>query len=379
MQVRLGGAWSTPTEIKAMLDGSWKNTKAEYVKINGVWRQMVPPNAILLFNSLADIPAGDGAVATGLISSSYERVIRGGTPGTAFGATTHTKHSKTTPGCGVATTHPIFYSKGGLKRVYYYNVSTHTHSTGGASHEHANSGSNYGYATWGGIPVMGAGKVHKGAVLFRNASSSLAALSLMTSIYNKLVAISNSASAVKLRAESSHGHGSASSGTTPSYAAGYVSVTGRWENNYNIYSEHWHTGVSHDPSATIVPAYRTVMPYLVTAPIFFDEVPSGTFMFFISDTAIDGWSTTDLFNSRAMICSSSGGATGGSDSHSHSMSWARGIGGGPIANNPGRDGQAAGSKYSYYYIGDHTHTITDSHGAVAAVPPGINLNIKIKG
>jgi hypothetical protein len=379
LKPRINSNWTYCKNLFTRSGSSWVEQGDVWVKINGAWRQLVPPSAIILYDTNQYIE--DGYVATEYINPSYETLIRHGTPGTLFGATSHPHHGSSSPSVGLAS-NPTFLTSGGFKTIYHHLAASHTHTFGG--HSHPNEGSNLGaiYA-WGGIPYKGCSKIYQGALIPSSISQALSFLTLAV-LNPYFIAISNSSSS-SFRRDSSflhHNHGSAAAYNSSVFNTDVYSTTLKWENNSTLVTSHDHTLAAHsEPNTEIFNkgvAYKLIMPYFTNTTIFMDQLPSGSYMFFTSDVALSGWENDTSFENRCMRGSGQG-TLGGSDIHGHpqhsATPWSNHI---STLTNPGRDGQATGT-LSYRYIGYHNHTVQHQHiGEGNHLPPGINLIIKRK-
>lgn len=357
------GAWAAVSQIKATTDGiSYSAPKAMYVKYNGAWKQLVPPNMVVLYTSSAQY-SGKANVYTAVAT---DKAVLGSSSHstTSSGATTHSQHdaaaNSMTDGYPIGT--PLVYKDVlGTITSYWYTTAnrTHMHVIGG--HSHPNAGTNMNYDRYKLIPTLGGTRIYTGAVVLGTTalSGSLTNVSSTVGGYLHLATTAGAYDRVSVYGKTAgiHGHGSVSPSCTSSGAPD--TSTGSWGTYSTTFGfTHAHS-TSHDVYCPeILPYYINFIPYQTTADLFLDDLPSGTVMLFTSAALPPGWSRYTSADGRLVKLYSSAGGTGGSSTHTHAGDVRTGDWTSVSSLN---SWLVAGTEFGTGRQAGHTHTWSDQH------------------
>jgi hypothetical protein len=344
--------------------GSWSEGDL-WVKIDGTWRMMVPPNVVILYssNSYHKGFVSDGTNGTEPLTGYYP-VSRSTSILSKSGTSSHTAASHgasgtiTTESWPHATTATFGFTDGPTTQT------SHTHTI--ASHNHPSSGSNL-VSKANLIPVVGDSKIRKDAVILANQSLSHAMLAYLSAYVGYNVFLSQTAGLQGM--SSSHNHGSVSLYTE------YTTVNKSDLNeNSTFYRTHRHTANHAMQTLMPDPYYRLYLPYLVSGDMFFDELPSGSVVLMTTPRLPKGWSILTE-STRLLRLHFSAGGTGGNSTHSHSYSVTTGT-----TVDQSVTGKAkSGTKTQERRLVTHSHSFTDTHGtAVNHMPPYIHMAVAVK-
>lgn len=372
MQIKKDGVWKPTKQFLGKYNDTWSDGDL-WFKVDGVWRQHVPPNAVILYSSTSNINSGyiaDGNNSTPNLLNRYVR-IRSDDPLTLGGASSHTGSSHGTGGTrytNYVSSTQACNNLGLTPRAT--RITSHRHSI--SSHTHPSTGNNLP-SYQNSYPYMYSSKLYSGAVILSSITQVLSALSYLSAYSGYRCRLDNNVT--QASKSTAHTHGTVSPAVSDfNESDGYIdnqpsSSPSSW------YTIHDHSASHSMPSVTPTYYYMNVIPYSLGSDLYFDELPSGSLVLFTTRRYPDGWSEWKN-TGRIIRYYSSAGGYGGSSTHTHSGTKTTGS-----WINRGSTVKATYENISFNekYLKSHTHTWTDSHSAaVSNAPPYVNLAIGVK-
>lgn len=378
MWAKQAGAWrpvtKDPSTKKA---GTWVEHEAMFTKIGGAWHQLVPPNCIVMYAAAA--PSGtavcDGTLGTPNLMDLFPRHNDAKNPLQLDGPTSihsgrdHGEAGITSDPAGISgASATLSFSDGALPgspTVHTHPISPHTHSAELLSEEPVPSVSL--------VPTVGGDALYANAIVPRISSNeSIAWLLNMTADPNfvdKYVKFASSFAA-GVRTAFDHDHGSGAVET-----ANWTWPTNQKQpSGYSWAYTHKHSILHRMPFVAAGgrdgPVSVHAFAFKVTSTHYFDELPSGSVMLFLSADYPEGWTPITVGSLLRFTTATLDEA----DEHTHSGTCATG---GLITVNT-KSG-TFGPKTDERVITSHTHTWTDSHTTpVNSIPPSVVLRFAIK-
>lgn len=351
-------------------DSTWKETDM-WVKISGTWRQMVPPNAIILYDE-APYTGKTGYLAdgTGKTVNLLSRWVQlNGSNNLSTGGGTVSSHTGAAHGNGgTPTTSTFSHTSADRTGVAYYRTSMVSHNHTMYAHTHTTSvSSTFDY--FRALPIMYSDKIYTNALILGSASLTSTALTLQ-SVVDRLLYLSNSTGYNATLINYAHNHGSTADST---YTTNVLHAIPSGSGATTYRGDHQHSGSHTDQTISREPSYKTAIPYKTNQEIFFDQLPTNAIVLFTTDRLPDGWVSWED-SARLIKLGATAGVTGGSASHKHTTNVNTGL----ITG-----GTTGSSKYEaatgMYYCPDHTHSWTDDHSTlVSNMPTWINLTAAYK-
>lgn len=348
----------------AYTNNSWVE-KDLWVKIDGAFHQLVPPNCIIMYDTTSHgCVVADGSNGTvnligrfprlGLnklastIGSEYHDGTEHGYGGGVW--TSYYNHSK-----DMSDTWSLFGN-----RRDYINDSSHRHSVSG--HYHSGLGSNI--PTYKGlVPTMFNDVIYKDAV-FLNATSITEQTWLQIVIYFKQLRFTSTPQAYY---PLGHTHDELIINTESST----FGITGQTGINWGArFGNHVHTANHTMNNVIIEPYAKNFLTYQTKSRVFFDQLISGTVVLCTTSYIPAGWSRYTPNESGVYMGYTSDGYIG-SDVHNHGTKTI--TTGNPINGwyDNWRTGSYGFNKYSI--TGDHTHAFEDFHPSAYNIPPSVAL------
>ena len=345
--------------IKGRVGSSWDG-KENWIKQSGVWRQLVPPNAIILYDhTISDGLIANGQTGTPNVLNKYIRSNRS-TPLTTAGRATHeaSEHGASE----LAYTNYKGNSKANSSNVgsnvnSHSTSSSHRHSV--AVHTHTGTADNEYSMNWKSfIPYMHSTKIRSGAMILASAQINTSIMSYALEYvyyYLKLMAASQSHTAV------AHTHQLLDIDTSVWTSSGRDNGGTR-----NVDRRHYHQAYHSLAGSFTNPPRRYLIPHKVTNDIWFDQLPLKSLILLTSNILPDGWGTYQDANS-IIYTNPTTGSVGGSHTHPEAI---------VTTQEPTSYERYArsGTYNSEWRMNTHTHTFTDRHtGAVDPTPLNIGL------
>ena len=382
MIAKHSGEWKSWKEYPYVKSsGNWEQSKSVWIKIDEEWKQLVPPNVIMLYNTIPDfglICDGDNDETPNLLGK-FISISRSAATGAVGGSASHS-------GSGHGDASMTSSSRGGTrfynpKGVYSTtglarNNPVHTHTA--PAHTHTSCGSNIPrYKNL--IPIIRNPFIQKDAIIvgdttWRFDSKYFSNGSVKVENYNSYIRLDNNNST---GGNTSHTHSYNSSLTSRSYTTSTSEIT---KNDDDWYRKHEHIIPSHNMMASNnLPAYKNFKAVKTNKVLFFNELPKNTIAFLaLTDNNIpEGWSERSYFNRLLRISNeTSFGPVG--NTHDHPTSGY--VKTSTSYNYEGTVKKASsGSTFSRWYMTSHTHVFKDHHdGSVSCEPPWVKLKIIIK-
>lgn len=364
--------------IKVKSAGAWMYPKATYVKISGVWRQMVPENVVMLY---------DGAVPTnGLLCNGnndtpnlldcYINPNINNSPLSISGSHTHngSEHGSASLTSSTAT----MSSRDNPFGVYSDNdVSSdresHSH-TEPTPHTHTDTVAvDHRPPSTALRPVIGLDYIDVNAVILGSDSTILSLIALATATVKAIYMADLDSSTVI--GTDTHTHATVSS-TSSTYAA---SANDAAPNNATWYADHNHT-VGHGIVGSNAVRMAKFFSAKTTSKIYFDQLPSKSICVILTADVPAGWTVYAETSDAILSGANSTYDINSPLTHSHTtagaVNWTD-----TINQSDSRYRSTSGSTYNAYYMPSHTHTWTDGAGhtiAVSTLPKNVSLRLIVK-
>lgn len=368
LYLKKAGIWEQAIERWINNASTWQEQDL-WLKISGTWRQLVPPNAIILYDNIPSAEnAGylaNGSNYTPNLLNKYI-TIASGTPLSLDGTSSHNGIDH-----GNAT-------------IYSINAKSSSSSTAGAnpwgtdtSHNHSLSSYDHNH---GGtiqhtpdrqelIPYIYGMKIESGALIL--AASDLSETFLTSAILNKLLYMASA-------------YTSGGTGTAHNHNSSLTHYTNyHYDNNDLIFGgvladnliQHRHN-MAHTPvGESLRGKYLSAKSYKTNTSIFFDQLPSNACILFMSNKLPIGWSRWKQEYGLLYSVSTNTGSYLGSITHNHTGNINTGN---PIDTNTSTGFEGTINHYRRVNT-THVHSFTDNHSTLLNImPPSIDLTIAIK-
>lgn len=372
MKISLGSTFAIPRNINAKINDSWQPVKQRYIKINGIWKMLNPPNLIVMYYGSAPdtsvVCNYDGSVSHGVpnLDGKYPRG-----DGTVLQTSAgNMSHSGTSHGSGQRNAVSLHYSTmgdagvgftdGALDRqwAHYHELTAHNHTTTTVPT----------VDTLSVVPTMGDDVIRSNAIILANQDTTLSGLTDMTAswLYKYLKFASSYGTSSGTMA--SHGHGNASwrSNTKTGVVLNQKQPNGGIAWQYS----HYHNSDSHGiGTATVAgPVAHHLSAHKITSTTFFSDLPSGSIMAFTNTSLPPGWTQQVYYFIRIW---KTGCSSAESDSHYHNpVTYS-------LTASISTDNRIRGTKANKnteWVVNSHTHSFTDQHKtAVGNILPYIRL------
>jgi len=280
MLIRVGNQWTLPTIAKAYSSGTFeRSTNPYYIRVGGVWKQAVPPSAIILYA----VDGGLGLLANGNNGTPnlLGRYVVTDTIYSTLGLSGLDSHVGTLHGDATLSCH--VESSGRLvdgwnlfdATTYLWNSNyfQHFHSVGtNATHSHSGLAFNRPLAR-NLVPRMGADHIGPEAIILSDRT--LASALLQAVIYNRYLRMDGYAGNY---GSNVHNHGSVSVTLNTSAAANALaSESSQVQTRTKI--NHSHVSVSHTSvEQSNEPSSRDVFTYRTLQSIWMDDLPIGSIL-----------------------------------------------------------------------------------------------------
>lgn len=379
MWSKAGGVWVPATDAaSAKRAGAWSRHKAMHARVSGAWRQLVPPNCIVMYAAAA--PAGtavcDGTLGTPDLLNLFPRNNLAKAPLDLDGASlshagsSHGPSGAVNTGAGpiVPASNAIGFTSGAFP---YITPATHYHSLGAHSHDAIEITPD--------IPIVDVVPTVGGDVIFPDAiiptisdPGSLSWLIEVTSDASFLNRYARFAAAFASSGSAfDHEHGSASlyTGDWSRPTDQLQPNSGSWAWNHRHSANHTMPGIKAGEGKD-GPVSLHARAFKVTSKAYFDQLPSGAVMLFLSEDYPEGWTAI----SSAQLLRFTTATLDEKDTHIHSGTKTTG----DVSTVTSKAG-SAGSSGNEMVIRAHTHAWTDTHATpVGSVPPSIVLRFAVK-
>ena len=363
------GIWTPSYDFaQGFYNTSWREGE-QWVHHDGAWRQLVPPNAIILYhnNSMTD-----GNLANGLNGtvSLLDKFI-GVNHTSPLGLTGKSSHEGTEHGNSALLYTGYTGNSKANSSNYGSNVNAHSRDSSHRHtfpiHSHTGTASNITALDRVTLqPYMHSTRIHEGAIILGDRDFNNADLSYYSAIVNRYIQM---AATINLVAKTYHGHDQKTLTSSVWSSLGKDNGKNRYRNR-----RHTHTLGHTLSSISATPEAHTSVPNRVKRTMWFNQLPVGSVVLFTSGKLPYGWVVWKGAADRIMRTAASA-TTYGSATHSHSA-LARTI-------NPSSSYEkyARAGTYALEFIesSGHTHSVTDFHsGAISVKPPSINLVLGIR-
>lgn len=361
LQIKDASVWTPPYAWYAKDNDTWQDADL-WVKVGSTWRQMVPPNAIILYTG--SVPTSgvlaDGSNNTPNLLSKYLS-CGSNTPLTLRGASTHSGSDH-----GAASNTKTGVSNGGVNSGNPTKSDNHNHTL--ASHTHTGSGSN-DVTRRNIMPYMFGSKLYSGALVPGLSDLTSGLLTFLAGHLHRLY-LANSVGT------STHTHNHGSAGAT--YTGYYTPVTNRTYNGSSGFEAvYTHRHLGNHPSVEVMHVTRTTfMPWFtVTSDMYFDELPLDSVVFFTSQILPDGWTQYiddySLFRGTSTVGGASG--TSGITTSSHESGSTSGG-----AKDYGTSTEPSGGTGGTYISASHNHGNNIHNSYADIMPLSVDLVIAYK-
>lgn len=278
--------WVGVQDIKVRHNNTWKSPQSNWIKVDGTWRQLIPNNAVILY----DTTDHNGLLADGT-HGTYNLINRHvqltETPLQQSGVASHGSHGGGSP-------IPFLYDKGSRKvdgwnffnwSEYLRNSSSWTHWHSIPTHTHTGVVENFPPSRYL-RPVMYGSMIDTDAVFLANTEISYAQFTKI--IYNMYLYLSETVNYV--RGTPTHTHGSVNPGTSGGSGASADALACNDNRTLrNSAVAHTHSTIHTDPPGQSMVNYRAVYTYKTNAPMYFDQLPIGTIVLFTSTIIPPGY------------------------------------------------------------------------------------------
>lgn len=350
--------WKKTVKLQQYFNGtSWSYVKQRWVMVGGVWKMLVPNNAVILYHSVA--PA-TSIVCDSSGASSYGVPNMDGLYARGDGAALQTSpgdmaHNGASHGGGnAAASSPFTPTKGdasiGATSGAMDAATAHTHNVG--HHIHGGSATpEVNNITL--VPTMGDDKLRANAVFFANQDTSLAGMTAMTDAWIKRY-LKFGGTAGLAGSAFDHGHANASFTTDPYYAPGVTQLQPS-QTTWQYVHNHGSDAHAIGPASVEGPVAHHLAAFKLSSEMFFSDLPSGSICAFTDGKIPAGW-TIQVYYYIRIWKSGTVGAEG--DSHYHTGAYYNLTA--SFSNNLKSRGNDA-DKTGEYVINQHTHTISDAH------------------
>ena len=385
MWVKRAGVWTPVTKPPSTKDaGAWKKHKAMWAKVGEVWRQLVPPNAIILYMTAA--PSGtkvcDGTLGTPDLRDLMPRndpakaALQLDGSGATHTAADHGASSATNTGTGPkagasATLSFTDGSMNGTPTTHYHQLPAHSHpAVGPAAAQTPNVDL---------IPTVGGDLLFPNAVVPRigSAEALLHLLDLTTDPAFLGRYVRMAATYKASGGPFAHRHDDAAP-MAVNLTDWYENTTQLQPSGYSWAFKHRHAA-NHQMGDVLAaldgPESAKVRALVVQSKIGLESLPIGAVMLLLSDDYPEGWGPMDYPGSDLRHLRFSDGATyPESNWHGHYVTFTSG-GVVTVSTKAG----TTGSKTDERVISSHTHSVEDYHyGAVPTAPPSVILRFAVK-
>lgn len=375
MRIRRGLSWVAPQRLQVRNGGAWVDG-FPWIRKDGAWRQLVPPNAVILYRDStywgSSVLPCNGENGTFNLMGRYVHGANSEAVLALGGLSSHGGHGSSGPVSTDASTNTRYdWQFGGPSKTTTTDTS-HTHNI--PAHEHPNEVDNESLLDIRTqlIPTVSGEKIYRNAVILANVAQATSLLDYAAaSAYLGFLKLASSSATTIFGTVGLHNHG----GAGASEGASGVTEPHTVKTNGVFLRSFPHSHTEHlDPSVTVLPAYCTVVPNLALQEMYFDQLPSGSIMLFTSSVLPPGWTKLTSVNDRLLRLASVYGVPGGTRTHTHV---------GPATTGAGSFTDLtkifSGSSTEYIVNLNHTHTFADSHGTERLhMPSYINFNVAIK-
>jgi hypothetical protein len=396
LKVFNGLDWDKIKQYKVWTGSQWI-TPGVHVRINGVWRQTVPPNAVILYNSQANAPAQslicDGSNGTPNLLGKY--INPNGAPLTLGGSNTHNGAEHGTNPVTAITSSSIGDARRDNGIGIYSGYGTYNNSW---THSHDRMEPPTSYTTWNHpegnlhndlvdvdhrppstslVPTMLSPYMHNWATMMSYSDIPSAIRTLLqfntmsaSHIYMALTAVAGTAT---------HTHREIQLVAIRRYAptATNTPQDASWDDSH--VHRIWHTeSATNSPRSYLAWMYQ-FRPAVATDILYFDQLPQDSLVLFLSDDIPAGWEKVD-FGEDLVLRGPSTGFTGtilgnnNHDTHTFNLTNQEHYGINARVRSTG------GSTYTKYWRSSHSHTWTEAQhpDSVNIMPEWIGLPLARK-